>query len=169
MAIQLSAYRRFPFAFAIVSASALAFTGLIASTAPAHAQDASDYRSARTGPAPRMLRAGSEVEELDTAAEIVRSWLDAEVVPETIGLLVRTEQSGDRLVRALEERDVRFVRLWFTDVLGFLKSVAIAPAELEGARRLRSLLADLDPAAAAALLRERIEASSSNSDLLGSL
>ena len=33
----------------------------------------------------------------------------------------------------MEERDVRFVRLWFTDVLGFLKSVAIAPAELEGA------------------------------------
>ncbi|MDQ4006861.1 MAG: glutamine synthetase family protein [Actinomycetota bacterium] len=37
------------------------------------------------------------------------------------------------VLRALEERDVRFVRLWFTDVLGFLKSVAIAPAELEGA------------------------------------
>src|SRR3569832_2913105 len=35
--------------------------------------------------------------------------------------------------RALEERDIRFVRLWFTDVLGFLKSVAVAPAELEGA------------------------------------
>jgi glutamine synthetase len=33
----------------------------------------------------------------------------------------------------LEERDIRFVRLWFTDVLGFLKSVAVAPAELEGA------------------------------------
>jgi glutamine synthetase len=33
----------------------------------------------------------------------------------------------------MEERDVRFVRLWFTDVLGFLKSVAISPAELEGA------------------------------------
>jgi glutamine synthetase len=37
------------------------------------------------------------------------------------------------VLRALEERDVRFVRLWFTDVLGYLKSVAIAPAELEGA------------------------------------
>jgi glutamine synthetase len=37
------------------------------------------------------------------------------------------------VLRALEERDVRFVRLWFTDVLGSLKSVAIAPAELEGA------------------------------------
>src|SRR3954452_9201173 len=39
----------------------------------------------------------------------------------------------DFVLRALEERDVRFVRLWFTDVLVYLKSVAIAPAELEGA------------------------------------
>ena len=39
----------------------------------------------------------------------------------------------DFVLRALEEREVRFVRLWFTDVLGYLKSVAIAPAELEGA------------------------------------
>ena len=39
----------------------------------------------------------------------------------------------DYVLRTLEERDVRFVRLWFTDVLGFLKSVAVAPAELESA------------------------------------
>ena len=39
----------------------------------------------------------------------------------------------DFVLRALEERDVRFVRLWFTDVLGSLKSVAVAPAELDGA------------------------------------
>ena len=37
----------------------------------------------------------------------------------------------DFVLRALEERDVRFVRLWFTDVLGYLKSVSIAPQELE--------------------------------------
>ncbi len=37
------------------------------------------------------------------------------------------------MLRTLEERDIRFVRLWFTDVLGFLKSVAVAPAELEPA------------------------------------
>jgi len=37
------------------------------------------------------------------------------------------------VLRTIEERDIRFVRLWFTDVLGTLKSVAIAPAELEGA------------------------------------
>ncbi|WP_445255972.1 glutamine synthetase family protein [Nocardioides aurantiacus] len=39
----------------------------------------------------------------------------------------------DFVLRALEERDVRFVRLWFTDVLGYLKSVSVAPAELDGA------------------------------------
>jgi glutamine synthetase len=33
----------------------------------------------------------------------------------------------------MEERGIRFVRLWFTDVLGSLKSVAITPAEVEGA------------------------------------
>ncbi len=37
------------------------------------------------------------------------------------------------VLRSIEERDIRFVRLWFTDVLGTLKSVAVAPAELEGA------------------------------------
>ena len=37
------------------------------------------------------------------------------------------------VLRTVEERNIRFVRLWFTDVLGFLKSVAIAPAELDNA------------------------------------
>ena len=37
------------------------------------------------------------------------------------------------VLRTLEERDIKFVRLWFTDVLGFLKAVAIAPAEMESA------------------------------------
>src|SRR4051794_16365879 len=43
------------------------------------------------------------------------------------------EKQQEFVLRTLEERDIRFVRLWFTDVLGTLKSVAIAPAELEGA------------------------------------
>ena len=43
------------------------------------------------------------------------------------------DRQTEFVLRTLEERDIRFVRLWFTDVLGFLKSVAIAPAELEGA------------------------------------
>ncbi len=43
------------------------------------------------------------------------------------------DKQTDFVLRTIEERDIRFVRLWFTDVLGTLKSVAVAPAELEGA------------------------------------
>lgn len=43
------------------------------------------------------------------------------------------DRQQEFVLRAVEERDVRFIRLWFSDVLGQLKSVAIAPAELEGA------------------------------------
>lgn len=45
MASSLSSYRDFPTAFALVTAAALAFTGLIATTSPAHAMVGStDYR-----------------------------------------------------------------------------------------------------------------------------
>ncbi|MDN3309602.1 glutamine synthetase family protein [Microbacterium oryzae] len=43
------------------------------------------------------------------------------------------DKQRDFVLRTIEERGVKFVRLWFTDVLGTLKSVAIAPAEVEGA------------------------------------
>ncbi|MCU0297970.1 MAG: glutamine synthetase, partial [Candidatus Nanopelagicales bacterium] len=43
------------------------------------------------------------------------------------------DKQTEYVLRTIEERDIRFVRLWFTDVLGILKSVSIAPAELEGA------------------------------------
>ena len=49
------------------------------------------------------------------------------------GRLCAVDKQTEFVLRAIEERDVRFVRMWFTDVLGFLKSVAVAPAELEGA------------------------------------
>ncbi|MGI6877690.1 glutamine synthetase family protein [Microbacterium sp. gxy059] len=43
------------------------------------------------------------------------------------------DKQQDFVLRTIEERGVKFVRLWFTDVIGSLKSVAIAPAEVEGA------------------------------------
>jgi glutamine synthetase len=43
------------------------------------------------------------------------------------------DRQQEFVLRTLEERDIRFVRLWFTDVLGTLKSVSVAPAELESA------------------------------------
>ena len=43
------------------------------------------------------------------------------------------DQQREYVLRTVEERGVRLVRLWFTDVLGTLKSFAITPAELENA------------------------------------
>ena len=43
------------------------------------------------------------------------------------------DKQRDFVLRTIEERGVKFVRLWFTDVVGTLKSVALAPAEVEGA------------------------------------
>ena len=40
---------------------------------------------------------------------------------------------AEYVLRTVEERGIKFVRLWFTDVLGTLKSFAITPQELEGA------------------------------------
>jgi len=43
------------------------------------------------------------------------------------------DKQRDFVLRTIEERGVKFIRLWFTDVVGALKSVAITPAEVEGA------------------------------------
>jgi glutamine synthetase len=43
------------------------------------------------------------------------------------------EQQRDYVLRSVEERGVRLIRLWFTDVLGNLKSLAISPPELDNA------------------------------------
>ena len=39
----------------------------------------------------------------------------------------------DYVLKTVEERGIHFIRFWFTDVLGFLKSFAVTDAELEGA------------------------------------
>src|SRR5659263_741277 len=72
-----------------------------------------------------------------------RPWHNGDVSPAGRALAAGSEgptcedatiaKQQEFVLRTIEERDVRFIRLWFTDVLGFLKSVAIAPAELEGA------------------------------------
>jgi glutamine synthetase len=42
-------------------------------------------------------------------------------------------RQADYVLRTVQERGIRFIRLWFTDVQGFLKSVSISPQELETA------------------------------------
>ncbi len=43
------------------------------------------------------------------------------------------DRQKEYVFRTIEERGVRFIRLWFTDILGFLKSFSITPQELENA------------------------------------
>jgi glutamine synthetase len=43
------------------------------------------------------------------------------------------ERQQDYVLRTVEERGVRFIQIWFTDVLGIPKAVNITPAELENA------------------------------------
>lgn len=43
------------------------------------------------------------------------------------------ERQQDYVLRTVEERRIRLVWMWFTDVLGFLKSFAVTSEELEGA------------------------------------
>lgn len=44
-----------------------------------------------------------------------------------------TDKKIDYILRTVEERDVRYLRLCFTDVLGGLKALSISPEELEEA------------------------------------
>ncbi|WP_370328120.1 glutamine synthetase family protein [Euzebya sp.] len=43
------------------------------------------------------------------------------------------DRQQEYVLRTIEERDIGFVRLWFSDVLGNLKSVAVTESEVEGA------------------------------------
>ncbi len=46
---------------------------------------------------------------------------------------MKKDMTDGDIIKLVEEKNVRFVRLWFTDVLGFLKSFAITTDELETA------------------------------------
>ena len=43
------------------------------------------------------------------------------------------KRTNQEVLKLVKEHKVKFIRLWFTDVLGFLKGFAITPDELEGA------------------------------------
>src|SRR5258706_2272886 len=43
------------------------------------------------------------------------------------------ERQQDYVLRTVEERGIRYIQIWFTDVLGIAKAFHITPAELENA------------------------------------
>ncbi len=48
-------------------------------------------------------------------------------------MLRSREEGKEYVLKMAKENDVKFIRLWFTDILGLLKSFAITVEELEGA------------------------------------
>lgn len=82
---------------------------------------------------------------VDAASDDAVATVDGEVdvEPETEDDTMRTngnrglnkddQKSIDFVLRAAQERNVKFVQLWFTDILGLLKSTAIITEELETA------------------------------------
>ena len=73
-----------------------------------------EYRSSRSGPMPLMVHASTPSDELDKAAELIRSWLPSDdetqagraPAPETIAVLVRDKYRRDTVVNGLHERGV---------------------------------------------------------------
>jgi len=45
----------------------------------------------------------------------------------------KRDEARERVLKTAKENDVKFIRLWFTDILGMLKSFTITMEELEGA------------------------------------
>ena len=70
------------------------------------AESSAAYRSARSGPVPRLIPCATLSEELDKAADLIRSWVAETDAPETIAVLVREQRQRDRVVTGLAERGV---------------------------------------------------------------
>ena len=69
-------------------------------------ESSSAYRSARSGPAPRLIACATLSEELDRAAELIGEWVKERDAPETIAVLVREQRQRDRVVTGLAERGI---------------------------------------------------------------
>ena len=70
------------------------------------AESASQYRSARSGPAVELIESATLSEELDQAADLIREWSKTTDARETIAILVREQKQRDRVVTGLAERGV---------------------------------------------------------------
>lgn len=66
------------------------------------------YRSARSGPRPNLMPNDTLTDELDSAADLIRTWLGAADAPEpeTVAILVRDRYQRERVVNGLGERGV---------------------------------------------------------------
>lgn len=71
------------------------------------AGESSTYRSARSGPAPRVLEVGGLSAQLAETADVVKQWLEEGVAAGAIAVLVRDGKARNLVVRGLGERGVK--------------------------------------------------------------
>lgn len=64
------------------------------------------YRSARTGPVPKLIECNSAADELEKVAAQAKAWIDQKLDPSLIAILTRSEATRDQFVRALGERGI---------------------------------------------------------------
>lgn len=70
-------------------------------------EQTNDYRSSRNGPVPELISCESQITELGVVAAKLKSWLEeADVEPESLAVLTRSQDERDRFVRGLGERGV---------------------------------------------------------------
>jgi len=83
--------------------------------------------SSNSNPTPDDIQEDTDASLEVPEAEIVREVADND----TMKKRKDGEKSRDFVLRTTHDRNVKFVRLWFTDILGMLKSVAIISDELD--------------------------------------
>src|SRR5918996_7785 len=79
--------------------------------------------------------AGTDRSQAARGGEHAADMVPASRVPDRDGgpMADKRPETADDVIKLVQDRDVRFIRLWFTDVLGQLKSFSINASELEDA------------------------------------
>ena len=71
-------------------------------------EDMSNYRSALSGPPPKLIAAASAADELDSVATVLKSWMaESGAESDTFAVLVRDRATRDRFARGLGSRGVK--------------------------------------------------------------
>lgn len=71
------------------------------------AEQSGDYRSVRSGPVPRLVRADDVAGELQAVVEAVGEWIADGVSEEAVAVLVRSGYSIQRVASALDDADIK--------------------------------------------------------------
>jgi superfamily I DNA/RNA helicase len=129
------------------------------------AESSAGYRSARSGPVPVLIPCATLSEELDRAAELIRSWVASTSAAETIAVLVREQRQRDRLVTGLAERGVT-IRAVDREQVKPGQPVAMTMHRAKGTEFSRVLLFGVDQAAIPRPLRDEEYAEEVLSDAL---